>query len=187
MEEIQNENVDSQIDETEDVDSETHDEPTSKDDGEGKDVEAKNRQLFERAKKAEQKAKVEEAEKLLLQKKIKESTAKATGNTLDASDIAKTVLALKDYTPEEVDYIAKQAKFMEVSLPEAAQNEDVNLFLQAKREQTERSDKTPEPSTKQSTSTKDVSQWSNEDLRAATQRGDWEAVDRFRAWMREQR
>lgn len=184
MSEELNENVNSEIDEQEDVDSKNHDEAPAKEGSE--DVEAKNRQLYERTKKAEQKAKAEEAEKLLLQKQVKEATTKATGTAPDASEIAKTVLALKDYSPDEIDYISRQAKFLNLPLDKAAQDEDVQLFLQAKREKVERSDKTPEPSTKQSTSTKDISQWTNEDLSAATQRGDWESVDKFRAWMRKQ-
>ncbi len=149
------------------------------------DIEAKNRQLYERAKKAEERAKEEEAKRLMLEKESGKVAKQATGESLDPSDLAKTVVALKDKTPEEIDYIFKQAKFMNVSPLEAARNEDVQLFLEAKRERLERSEKTPEPSTKQSPSKKDVSQWTNEDLRQASERQDWDAIDQFRKFMRQ--
>jgi hypothetical protein len=151
------------------------------------DIKAKNRQLYERATKAEQKAKEEEAKRLMLEKESGKVAKQATGESLDPSDLAKTVVALKDHSPEEIDYIFKQAKFMNVSPLEAAQNEDVQLFLEAKKERRERSEKTPEPSTKQSPTQKDVSQWTNEDLRNASEREDWDAIDQFRKWAKEQR
>jgi hypothetical protein len=149
------------------------------------DIEAKNRQLYERAKKAEERAKEEEAKRLMLEKESGKVAKQATGESLDPSDLAKTVVALKDHSTEEIDYIFKQAKFMNVSPLEAARNEDVQLFLEAKRERLERSEKTPEPSTKQSPSKKDVSQWTNEDLRQASERQDWDAIDQFRKFMRQ--
>jgi len=142
------------------------------------DIEAKNRQLFERTKKAEQRAKVEEAEKLILQKQTK------VGETPDSSELAKTVVAMKDYTPAEIDYIFKQAKFLGITPTEAISNEDVQLFLEAKREKLQRSEKTPEPSTKQIPDTKGFEEWTNDTLREATQAGDYEAIDKFREWMR---
>lgn len=151
------------------------------------DIEAKNRQLFERAKKAEEKAKEEEAKRLMLEKQSSKVAEQATGESLDPSDLAKTVVALKDYSQDEIDYIFKQAKFMNVPPLEAAKNDDVQLFLEAKRERKERSEKTPEPSTKQSPVNKDVSQWTNEDLRNASEREDWDAIDAFRKWAKTQK
>ncbi len=151
------------------------------------DIEAKNRQLYERAKKAEEKAKEEEAKRLMLEKQSNKVSEQATGTSLDPSELAKTVVALKDKTPDEIDYIYRQAKFMNVSPLEAAQHEDVQLTLEAKREKRERSEKTPEPSTKQSPSKKDVSQWTNEDLSEASRQGNWDAIDEFRKWAKKQR
>ncbi len=150
------------------------------------EAEAKNRQLYERTKKAEQKAKEEEAKRMLLEKDIKIASEKATREIPNASKLAKTVATLKNYNADEIDYIFKQAEFLKIDPVEAANSSDVQLFLKAKREQIERSEKIPEPSTKQTPTTKNYNQWTNEDLSEATQRGDWDAVDGFRKWMREQ-
>ncbi len=152
------------------------------------DIEAKNRQLYERATKAEKKAKEEEAKRLMLEKQAGKVSKEATGETPDPSELAKTVVAFKDYSQDEIDYIYKQAKFLETSPLEAMKNEDVQLFLEAKRERAKRSENTPQPSTKQSPVTKKhVSEWTNDDLSQASQRGDWDAIDEFRKWAREQR
>ncbi len=182
MEEIKNEDgVTSENTNEESEDTTSTNEPESTDEGKD-DIEAKNRQLYERTKKAEQKAKEEEAKRLMLEKKTKE----ATGEAPDAQQLAKTVVALKDYSTDELDYIFKQAKFLNVDPLDAARDDDVKLFLEAKRERKERELKTPEPSTKQSTSKKDVSQWTNEDLRNASENQDWEALDEFRKWAKRQ-
>jgi hypothetical protein len=179
------ENTNSEIGEEEDTSAEaTSVEETTENSEE--DIKAKNRQLYERAKKAEEKAKEEEAKRLMLEKESSKVAKQATGTELDPSELAKTVVALKDKTPDEIDYIFRQAKFMNLSPLEAARNEDVQLFLEAKRERNERSERTPEPSTKQSPSKKDVSQWTNEDLRNASEREDWDAIDQFRKWAKTQ-
>ncbi len=163
--------------------SETQEE--TKESQEGDDLEAKNRQLYERAKKAEERAKQADAEKLMLEKETKETSKQATGETPNPADLAKMVVALKEHSPDEIDYIFKQSKFLGVDPLEAANHEDTKLFLNAKREQKERSEKTPEPSTKQSPVSKDVREWSNADLRQATENQDWDKIDEFRKHRRQ--
>ncbi len=181
-------NLDSQNEEQEKENSETQETKESEEsqDDSNEDLEAKNRQLYERAKKAEEKAKQSDAEKLMLEKKTKETSKQATGETPNPADLAKMVVALKDREPDEIDYIFKQAKFMGVDPLEAANHEDTKLFLEAKREKRERSEKTPEPSTKQSPSTKKFNEWTNEDIRKASEAKDFDSIDKFRKWARSQ-
>jgi len=146
------------------------------------ELRAKNRQLYERAKKAEQRAKLEEAEKLSIEKDVKKSMKETTGQIPSTAEVVKQVAALKDFSADEVDYIFKQAEFLGVTPQEAVKNEDVSLFIEAKREKIKNSQATPEPSSKQAPYTKDVSQWSNEDLDKAAQAGDWDKIDEFRKW-----
>jgi hypothetical protein len=187
MTEETKETLNSKNEEKEKENPETQEKDKDSQDNTGEDLEAKNRQLYERAKKAEEKAKQADAEKLMLEKKVKENSKQATGETPNQADLAKTVVALKEYGPDEIDYIFKQAEFLGVDPLEAANHEDTKLFLQAKREQKERSEKVPEPSTKQSASSKDVSEWTNEDIARASQAGDIESIDKFRKWAREQK
>ncbi len=155
------------------------------------DIEAKNRQLYERAKKAEERAKEEEAKRLMLEKEYGKVAKQATGTPIDQSDLDKRLELLreqnllKDKNDDESKYLIERAKKEKISLPELMEKEDVQIYLRVKREELERSEKTPEPSTKQSPTKKDVSQWTNEDLRQASERQDWDAIDQFRKFMRQ--
>jgi len=172
----------------EDTTSQKESESNSDDDLNVEDIKAKNRQLYERTKKAEQKAKEEEAKRLMLEKKSKgeSSSQQEKVESVDANDIAKTVVALKDYSPDEIDYIFEQAKFKNKNPLEAAKDEDVQLFLEAKRKKKERELSTPKPSTKQGSNKKPVEEWTNEDLRKASKNQDWDAIDKFRKWAKSQ-
>ena len=104
----------------------------------------KNRQLFARLKKMEAQLK---------QLKGKKPAKK---QEFDPLDIAKTVSVLKDYTPEELEYIKVIAKGKGIDPVEAVNLDEVKTYIEAKRAK-ERSEKqTPPPSTKQAVSTTDL-------------------------------
>lgn len=121
----------------------------------------REKQLFERAKKAEAKAKRLEH----LESKVEQAKADPSSSV---EDVARTVHALKDYSSDEVDLIFRQAKALGVSPSEAAKNEDVDLLIKAKREKVERENKTPEPTSRQSTEGKPYNQWSSKDIEGAS-------------------
>jgi len=123
------------------------------------DLEEKNRRLYARAKKAEEELKS-------LKKKLEKMEKRASGSsdTLDVFDLAKTVSSLKDYSPEELDYIQLIAKAKGISPEEAAKTEEATLYISARRQKVEAEKKTPEPSTKQSISEKPVEKITSEDL-----------------------
>lgn len=150
------------------------------------DIKAKNKQLYARAKKAEKKLKEKDAKLKMNEKEEDEEAEEKSEYTSDPRNIAKTVVALKDYSADEIDYIFEQAEYKGISPAKAAEDKDVQLFLEAKREKRSKEEKTPKPSTKQSPAQKDYSQWTNEDLRKASENENWDAIDGFRKWAREQ-
>jgi len=129
------------------------DPPSDKGDSTPKYTE-REKQLFERAKKAEAKAKMLEH----LEKKVEKSPE------IPVEDIAKTVHALKDYSTEEVETIFKHSKALGVSPLEALKDEDVGLLIKAKREKVEKESKTPTPTNRQSTEEKPYSEWTLDDI-----------------------
>lgn len=132
----------------------------------------REKQLFERAKKAEAKNKLFER----LEKKVEKSSE------TPVEDIARTVHALKDYSAEEVGTIFKQAKALGVSPLEALKDEDVNLLIQAKREKVAKSDKTPEPTNRQSIEEKPFSEWKIDDIESSNV----DKLSKFYDWMKSQ-
>jgi len=133
-----NEFVDSQTtnnieEETQNVDEETKVDETKEDSSEdlAKELELKNKQLYERAKKAELKAK--ELEALLhIKEESKNKQDKVEEN--NPVEFIKMAQVLKDYSLEEIDLLGKQAKAMGITLIEATKDEDTQLLIQAKRE-----------------------------------------------------
>lgn len=113
-----------------------------------KELEEKNKQLFERAKKAE------EAEKLLKQKlkdavkepeeepKKEEPTQKGMG--LD--EILDVQEAIKDLNGEEIAELRLRAKARGVSLSQARKDETFNLTLEAMRAKVAKDNNIPNPS-----------------------------------------
>lgn len=152
-------------------DSQTSEEDTAEDsqqeDHTSEKVESKpqytdrEKQLFERAKKAEAKAKRLEH----LESKTQEAKEDPSSSV---EDVAKTVHALKDYSPEEVDLIFRQSKALGISPSEAAKNEDVDLLIKAKRDKVEKDNKTPEPTSRQSAEGKPYNQWDTKDIENAS-------------------
>ena len=169
---------------TEQVDSQertdTEDQTSQKGDSTYTDRE---KQLYERAKKAEAKLKKQELD----EKSSKEDTSnKETSKDMSqvpTEEIAKTVHALKDYSPEEVNTIFKQAKNMNVSPLEALKDEDVELLIQAKRAKVEKESKTPEPTNRQSSEEKDFSEWTAKDVNDKP----IEEVTKYYDWLKKQK
>lgn len=87
------------------------------------ELEAKNRQLFERAKKAE-----DEAKALKLQH---ESLKKASTKSLDVEDYIDISASLEGLDQREKSYLAEQHKLTGKPLTEIRQNEDFQLWQSA--------------------------------------------------------
>lgn len=102
------------------------------------EIEEKNKQLFERAKKAEAKVKILESQK------PKEGGDQIA--SVDPLNLAKTVSALKDYSPDELDYVQVIAKGKGISLDDAVKTEEVKTYVEAKRLKVDDDKKTPAPS-----------------------------------------
>jgi len=151
------------------------------------EIEEKNRQLYERTKKAELKAKEVEATKLSKEVSQKKEEKEDTFNPLDS---VKLLNALKDYSQDEIDLISRQAKAYDISLEEAAQHDDVKLFIEAKREKLKTDNASPTPSTRQAPVNKDFSQWKTEDIKPLTENPTPEnrkKLSEYVAWARAQK
>ena len=122
-------------------------------------LEEKNRKLYARAKKAE--------EELKALKVKPEETPKETPTETpeDVFTLAKTVASLKEYDPEELDFIQMMSKAKGISPKDAADTEEAKLYIAAKRDKVEDEKSKIEPSTKQSPTEKSVGDVTNEDLR----------------------
>jgi colicin import membrane protein len=103
------------------------------------DLEAKNRQLFERAKKAEEKLKA-------MEKAGKVNKEKSTGDNLDY--ILEVQSATKGLDAEEVEELRLRAKAKDYSLSEARKDENFVLWQKARKEKVAKA-KALDPSTKQ--------------------------------------
>ncbi len=149
---------------TEEESTSTNDEST--DDGveiEQDDTSEKNRQLYARVKKAE--AEKKKLEAMLNAKESEKQSVPASGdNKPDVFELAKQVNALKDYSPEELEIIDRQAKVLGLSHVEASKHEDVQTLVSAKREKIKQDNSVPTPSSRQGVETKDVSQYTWQDI-----------------------
>ena len=151
------------------------------------EIEEKNRQLYERTKKAELKAKEVEATKLSKEVSQNKEEKEDTFNPLDS---VKLLNALKDYSQDEIDLISRQAKAYDISLEEAAQNDDVKLFIEAKREKLKTDNASPTPSTRQAPAKKDFKDWKQEDIKPLTENPTPEnrkALSEYVAWAKAQK
>ena len=122
-----------------------------------------NKKLYARMKNAE-----EDAKELRVKLKDKPSV----GSSSDPLKLAKTVSALKDYSPEELDDIALISKAKDISLEEAAEAEEARTLIAARRIKVAKDKKTPEPSSAFATpkGTKDIKEMSNEEFEAFDKR-----------------
>lgn len=86
--------------------------------------------LYARMKKAETEAKLVKEEL----DKLKKSPQKEAGTPIDVFDLAKTVSALKEYSPDELGDIQMIAKAKGISPEEAVKTEEAQLIITARRE-----------------------------------------------------
>lgn len=85
----------------------------------------------------------------------------------DVVELAKTVAALKDYSPQELDFIAMIARAKGLSLVDASKTQEAQIYIQALREKGRREAQTPPPSSRspQSQSSSDLSSLPDDELR----------------------
>jgi len=79
-------------------------------------------------------------------------------------DLAKKVSALKDYAPDEIDFLEVIARGKGIDPVEALNTEEFKLFLEAKRQKVAQESKIPQPSTKQTPSQKGYADLTPEDV-----------------------
>lgn len=122
------------------------------------------KRLYARMKKAEAEAKT--LKDSLKEDKEETPTNKSVGD--DVFDLAKTVASLKEYSPEELDFIQMMSKSKGISPEEAAKTEEANIYIAARRAKVEEENSKLEPSTKQSPTEKSVSDVTSKDLKNMT-------------------
>jgi len=105
----------------------------------------------------------EEIEKLKEEKGVdKEPTSEGEDNIVD---LVKRIQVLKDFSPEELEIIHRNARGAGISLEEAAQLDDVKMAIEARREKVAKEKKVPEPSSRSvSYEGKSLSDLSDEEL-----------------------
>jgi len=106
------------------------------------ELEETNKRLYARMKKAEEEAKSakEELEKL--------KREKPSETPSDIFGLAKTVSALRDYSPQELGDIEMIAKAKGLPPEEAAKTEEAKLLIAARRAKVAKEQKVPEPSSR---------------------------------------
>ncbi len=108
------------------------------------ELETKNRRLMARLTKENEK----------LYKTLKDTEQKRKDAEMpDPIRLAKTIATLKDYSPEELDYIGLISKAKNISLEEAVKTKEVELFIPAHREGLKKEGKGLPPTTGKSIST----------------------------------
>ena len=122
------------------------------------ELKQKNRQLYARLKKVEEQL-----------KKYKTEKGETASSEIDPVRLVKTVSVLKDYAPEEVDFISKIAKAEGLSLEEAVKTPEVQLYIKAYREKVAKEQQVPEPSSPSSVSREpspdEIAKMSDEEFR----------------------
>jgi len=159
---------------------ETSDELTGTPEEQLAKIKEQNKQLFERAKKAE--LKVKELDALASVKKEAD-----TSDLPELVKLAKLANALKDYSEEEVDIITRQAKALGTSITEAMAHEDVKLLIEAKREKIKKEEANPKPTSTQGTYSKGFAEWTADDIRALTSNPTKENIKKlteYNSWTR---
>jgi len=157
--------------ETEEVSEETEEKPQEeeqetpeKPEATSTELEEKNKRLYARMKKAEEEAKLAKEE---LEKGKEKKPSELPTNIFD---LAKTVATLKEYSPEELDFIQMIAKSKDISPEEAAKTEEAKLYISARRQKVEAEKLTPEPSTKTAISKKPLEKITAEDVSRMSQK-----------------
>lgn len=135
-------------------------EETKEESSEPTESEEKNKRLYARAKKAEEENKTLKAS--LAEREVPNQPVS------DVFDLAKAVSSLKDYGPEELDFIQMISKAKSISPEEAAQTDEAKLYIAARRTKVEEEKSKLEPSTKQSPTEKSVNDVTSEDIKKMT-------------------
>ncbi len=113
------------------------------------------RRLFARAKTAE-----EELKKIKQQLKEKEvPQTKEEAPRFNEVELAKRVKALSDYDEATINFAEVYAKGRGIDILEAIKTEDVQLYSEARREKIKKDNLTPDPSDKQSLTSKSVEEF----------------------------
>ena len=136
-----------------------------------------------------EKAKAKTEEKPEVNTEVKPEV-KPTVESNDPMDTIKMFNALKDYSPDEIETLSKQAKVYGVSLTEVAEIEDVQLLLKAKREKIKNEQANPIPGTRQEPSSTDFSKWTAEDRQKLTSNPTKENIAKlgeYTSWLKSQR
>ena len=133
-------------------------EETSEEESSTKTYSDNEKRLYARMKKAEAETKA------LKDSVVKEEVAPIS-NGDDVFGLAKTVASLREYSPEELDFIQMMSKSKGISPEEAAKTEEANLYIAAKRQKVEEEKLKLEPSTKVSPSEKSVDEITGDDLK----------------------
>lgn len=187
-----NEFVDSQTtedtEELEDgVDEESTEESTEDSSTEDNELELKNKQLYERAKKAELKAKELEALLNASKKSKPKAEPKATVEKQDPIEFIKMAQTLKDYSTDEVDIISRQARALGVDLLEAIKDEDTQLLIEAKRNKIKKEETKPLPTNTQGGNDKSYADWTTADIKKLTSKPtpeNIEELNKYNQWAR---
>ncbi len=152
----------------EDLASQENGEETPNQDEQSRDDEHR-RQLHARAVKAEEKAKVLEAKLIAYQKDKERGEDVKTNQEKSPYDLAKELSALRDFNEQEIDIIQRYAKTWDLSLSEAAKNDDVQVLIKNAREKEKLQSNIPAPTNRQGGSAKpDYDSWTSKDLENAT-------------------
>ncbi len=188
------EELDTSQNKQEDLDSNQEEDDTSKNESTDnvdelnkkvKELEEKNKRLQARAQKGEVKSKENEAKFYAAQKGLEKQGVQQVPT--DPVDTIRLFNSLKDYSPEEVDIIAKHSKMLGKDLVETAKDEDVQLLIEAKREKIKNEKANPVPGTRQDTSDKTFEDWKVEDVQKLSQNPTKENIQKmseYIKWMR---
>lgn len=150
-----------------------------------------NKQLYERAKKAELKYKEIEARAFAKKDndnntKEPDGTSKENHSGFDTFEMLKLFSTLKNYSDEEIELIRKQAKVLNVDIAEAVKDEDLNLLIEFKREKLKKEQANIKPNSRQS-GDKSFENWTDEDiikLSSNPTKENIQKLDEYRRWHR---
>ena len=204
MDKIQNEELETSQNQEEDLDSKDQEEEETSQKNETTDstddveelkkkvveLEEKNKQLYERAKKGEIKSKGNEAKLIATKNELEKQGVRKEDTPSDPVNAMKLFHALKDFSPEEVEYMSKQARVLGKDIIEVAKDDDIKLFIEAKREKIKNDKASIVPGSRQSTTEKSFSDWTANDIQELTSNPNKENIaklDEYRQWARKQK
>lgn len=146
----------------------TEEEKTSKNPDEGEEtpkndsLEKENKSLRARMEHHKNKQKEFEERAKELEKKLEQmggdSSSQSDGPLSDVDKFVEMKRATEGLNSDEIEELKKRAKADNTSLAEARENENFELWLEAKRQKVAQESKVPKPSTKQSLEGKSLSE-----------------------------